>query len=143
MTYLWGSLIARLQTYWLRILGTQCKIFTITQNVGTSNWINVFKVITWIDRLSKYPEAMTESDPKSLLAIFWDIENCGVPRGKSVIAVAQCIRYAFLTPYLKEAEFLCVCDVMKEPATLISDLNDAQVCHSCLLLNTVRWYHIC
>lgn len=64
----------------------------------------------------------------SLLAVFWDIENCCVPRGKSAMAVVHCIRDKFLCPNHKEAEFLCVCDVSKEPAHLITELNDAQVC---------------
>lgn len=74
---------------------------------------------------------MADFNPESLqprmLAIFWDIENCGVPRGKSAVAVAHCIRDKFLSPNVKEAEFLCVCDVSKESTTLVSSLNDAQV----------------
>ena len=70
---------------------------------------------------------MAEADTQSLVAIFWDIENCSVPRGKSAIAVVHCIREAFLNDNMKEAEFLCVCDVSKESAALISDLNDSQV----------------
>ena len=70
---------------------------------------------------------MAEASTKSILAIFWDIENCGVPRGKSAATVAQCLRERFLNPDVREAEFLCVCDVSKESPSIISDLNDAQV----------------
>lgn len=64
---------------------------------------------------------------RTLLAIFWDIENCCVPRGKSAVAVVQCIRDKFLNNSTTEAEFLCVCDVSKEPASLVAALNDSQV----------------
>ena len=70
----------------------------------------------------------------TLLAVFWDIENCCVPKGKSAMAVVHCIRDKFLCANRKEAEFLCVCDVSKEPKNLISELNDAQVCHHYVML---------
>lgn len=71
---------------------------------------------------------MSESNTEeTLLAVFWDIENCTVPKGKSVLSVVQCIRGRFLLPGLREAEFLCVCDVWKEPAAMLTQLNDAQV----------------
>ncbi|XP_067941432.1 meiosis regulator and mRNA stability factor 1-like isoform X2 [Watersipora subatra] len=69
---------------------------------------------------------MNGASPEHTLAIFWDIENCGVPKGKSPAAVAYCIREQF-SSYGKEVEFLCVCDVTKEPPLLVSSLNDAQV----------------
>lgn len=62
-----------------------------------------------------------------LLSVFWDVENCRVPRGHSALTVVQAIRKRFLTDGRKEAEFLCVCDVFKEHTQLVSQLNDAQV----------------
>lgn len=77
---------------------------------------------------------MAVREEPGLLAVFWDIENCCVPRGKSAMAVVHCIRDKFLCDNRKEAEFLCVCDVSKEPKHLVAELNDAQVCcHICTL----------
>ncbi|XP_033630021.1 meiosis regulator and mRNA stability factor 1-like isoform X2 [Asterias rubens] len=69
-------------------------------------------------------QASTDSLPP--IGVFWDIENCAVPRGKSALAVVQSIRDKLFTGH-REAEFLCVCDINKESATVIQELNDAQV----------------
>uniref|UniRef100_A0A1B6J5V4 HTH OST-type domain-containing protein n=1 Tax=Homalodisca liturata TaxID=320908 RepID=A0A1B6J5V4_9HEMI len=60
------------------------------------------------------------------IGVFWDIENCQIPRGRSAVAVAQAIRDKFFDGY-REAEFLVVCDVKKETSQVIQELNDAQV----------------
>ncbi|XP_026317722.1 meiosis regulator and mRNA stability factor 1 [Hyposmocoma kahamanoa] len=60
------------------------------------------------------------------LGIFWDIENCQVPRGCSAIDVVAAIRAKFLQGR-REAEFVVVCDVRKEAPTRLQELNDAQV----------------
>lgn len=60
------------------------------------------------------------------LGIFWDIENCQVPRGKSASDVVQKIREIFLNNY-RESEFLVVCDVKKENPQIIHELHDSQV----------------
>lgn len=60
------------------------------------------------------------------LGIFWDIENCQVPKNKSASAVVQRIREFFLQNY-REAEFLVVCDVKKERPQVIQELHDSQV----------------
>ncbi|KAJ9585358.1 hypothetical protein L9F63_002855, partial [Diploptera punctata] len=60
------------------------------------------------------------------IGVFWDIENCQVPKGRSAIAVAQVIRDRFFHGY-REAEFIVVCDVKKENSQVIQELNDAQV----------------
>ncbi|XP_025408797.1 meiosis regulator and mRNA stability factor 1 isoform X3 [Sipha flava] len=60
------------------------------------------------------------------IGVFWDIENCQVPKGRSAVAVAQAIRDRFFIGY-REAEFLVVCDVKKENAQVVQELNDAQV----------------
>ncbi|KAJ4443913.1 hypothetical protein ANN_05700 [Periplaneta americana] len=59
------------------------------------------------------------------IGVFWDIENCQVPKGRSALAVAQVIRDKFFKGY-REAEFLVVCDVKKENSQVIQELNDAQ-----------------
>ena len=65
----------------------------------------------------------TESEP---VGVFWDIENCPIPQDKSAFAVAQKIRKKFFEKK-REAEFICVCDTMKENAAMTDDLNNAQV----------------
>ncbi|KAI8435891.1 hypothetical protein MSG28_004087 [Choristoneura fumiferana] len=60
------------------------------------------------------------------LGIFWDIENCQVPRGCSAIDVVAAIRAKFLTGR-READFVVVCDVRKESPQRLQELNDAQV----------------
>ncbi|KAG5876129.1 hypothetical protein JTB14_007536 [Gonioctena quinquepunctata] len=60
------------------------------------------------------------------LGIYWDIENCHVPKSKSAAAVVQKIREVFLENY-RESEFVVVCDVKKENPLIIQELHDAQV----------------
>lgn len=60
------------------------------------------------------------------LGIYWDIENCQVPKNKSATAVVQRLREMFLENY-RESEFVVVCDVKKENSMVIHDLHDAQV----------------
>lgn len=49
-----------------------------------------------------------------------------VPRGCSAIDVVAAIRAKFL-PGRREADFVVVCDVRKEVAYRLQELNDAQV----------------
>ncbi|XP_029037560.1 meiosis regulator and mRNA stability factor 1 isoform X1 [Osmia bicornis bicornis] len=60
------------------------------------------------------------------IGVFWDIENCHVPKGRSAIAATQVIREKFFSGY-REAEFIVVCDVCKENSQVVKELNDAQV----------------
>ncbi|CAG9863540.1 unnamed protein product [Phyllotreta striolata] len=60
------------------------------------------------------------------LGIYWDIENCQVPKNKSASALVQKIRQTFLEAYY-ESEFVVVCDVKKESSQVIQELHDAQV----------------
>lgn len=60
------------------------------------------------------------------IGVFWDIENCHVPRGKSATALVGRIRQLFFTGHA-EAEFLCVCDIRKELPEVVQELNLAQV----------------
>lgn len=62
----------------------------------------------------------------SPIGVFWDIENCQVPKGKSATALVGRIRDLFFGGY-SEAEFLCVCDIRKENGDVIHELNLAQV----------------
>lgn len=60
------------------------------------------------------------------VGVFWDIENCSVPSGRSAVAVVQRIRSRFFQGH-REAEFICVCDISKESKAVIQELNNCQV----------------
>ncbi|BET01774.1 kiaa0430 [Nesidiocoris tenuis] len=68
----------------------------------------------------------SESDKLPPIGVFWDIENCQVPHGKSALTIVQAVRNTFFEDY-REAEFTVVCDVHKESPTIVQELNDAQV----------------
>ncbi|XP_040001756.1 meiosis regulator and mRNA stability factor 1 isoform X3 [Xiphias gladius] len=70
------------------------------------------------------PENSTENIPP--VGVFWDIENCSVPSGRSAGAVVQRIRSRFFQGH-REAEFICVCDISKESKAVIQELNNCQV----------------
>ena len=69
---------------------------------------------------------LEEMAPIIPIGVFWDIENCQVPKGKSALSIAQCIRDKFFGIHT-EAEFMCVCDISKESRDVIEELNSAQV----------------
>lgn len=60
------------------------------------------------------------------VGVFWDIENCSVPSGRSAEAVVRRIRSRFFQGH-REAEFICVCDISKESKAVIQELNNCQV----------------
>lgn len=60
------------------------------------------------------------------VGVFWDIENCSVPSGRSAAAVVDRIRSRFFQGH-REAEFICVCDINKESKSVIQELNNCQV----------------
>ncbi|KAM3624258.1 uncharacterized protein V6R79_021181 [Siganus canaliculatus] len=68
------------------------------------------------------------SGPENIppVGVFWDIENCSVPSGRSAAAVVQRIRHRFFQGH-REAEFICVCDISKESKAVIQELNNCQV----------------
>ncbi|KAM8842273.1 meiosis regulator and mRNA stability factor 1 isoform 3-T4 [Synchiropus picturatus] len=66
----------------------------------------------------------TENIPP--VGVFWDIENCSVPTGRSAGAVVERIRERFFQGH-REAEFICVCDISKESKAVIQELNNCQV----------------
>lgn len=67
------------------------------------------------------------------LGIYWDIENCQVPKQKNAAAVVQKIREVFLENH-KESEFVVVCDIKKENPQIIQELHDSQVNSYILLM---------
>ncbi|XP_077460554.1 meiosis regulator and mRNA stability factor 1 isoform X4 [Stigmatopora argus] len=60
------------------------------------------------------------------VGVFWDIENCNVPSGRSAGVVVERIRSRFFQGH-REAEFICVCDISKESKAVIQELNNCQV----------------
>ncbi|KAG9277506.1 meiosis regulator and mRNA stability factor 1 isoform X1 [Astyanax mexicanus] len=60
------------------------------------------------------------------VGVFWDIENCAVPSGRSAAIVVQRLRDRFFQGH-REAEFICVCDISKENKAVIQELNNCQV----------------
>lgn len=80
----------------------------------------------WFSVTKKKGKAQEQSKSYPPVGIFWDIENCNVPKGKSAIALVQNIRKKFMSRS-REAEFMCVCDINKENKTVILELNLAHV----------------
>ncbi|XP_052455021.1 meiosis regulator and mRNA stability factor 1 isoform X2 [Carassius gibelio] len=72
----------------------------------------------------KYGPLETETLPP--IGVFWDIENCAVPSGRSAATVVQRLRERFFQGH-REAEFICVCDINKENKAVIQELNNCQV----------------
>lgn len=68
-----------------------------------------------------------------IVGIFWDIENVRIPNCHQAIAVVEAIRQRFLMNY-REAEFVVVCDVLKERKEVVIDLNNAQVFRRVIML---------
>ena len=61
------------------------------------------------------------------IGVFWDIENCCVPKWRSALWVVQKIRTELFQGF-REVEFMCVCDTSKESKVVVQELNSAQVC---------------
>ncbi|XP_063824866.1 meiosis regulator and mRNA stability factor 1 [Ostrinia nubilalis] len=76
---------------------------------------------------SRFRHHKPRQQNKVPVGIFWDIENCQVPRGCSAIDVAKAIRAKFLVEGRLEGEFIVVCDARKEAQFRLQELNDAQV----------------
>ncbi|XP_050967652.1 meiosis regulator and mRNA stability factor 1 isoform X2 [Labeo rohita] len=72
----------------------------------------------------KYGPPESEAPPP--IGVFWDIENCAVPSGRSAATVVQRLRERFFQGH-REAEFICVCDINKENKAVIQELNNCQV----------------
>jgi meiosis arrest female protein 1 len=68
-----------------------------------------------------------ETSDKRLIGIFWDIENCSVPHGKSAARVVDKIRAMHFMEDRREMEFLVVCDVFKISQEISDELNSVQV----------------
>ncbi|XP_056122004.1 meiosis regulator and mRNA stability factor 1 isoform X1 [Rhinichthys klamathensis goyatoka] len=81
--------------------------------------------------LGKTPQKYGSSESGALetlppIGVFWDIENCAVPSGRSAATLVQRLRERFFQGH-REAEFICVCDINKENKAVIQELNNCQV----------------
>ncbi|KAK7154734.1 hypothetical protein R3I93_009626 [Phoxinus phoxinus] len=81
--------------------------------------------------LGKSPQKYGSSESGALetlppIGVFWDIENCAVPSGRSAATLVQRLRERFFQGH-REAEFICVCDINKENKAVIQELNNCQV----------------
>ena len=70
----------------------------------------------------------TTSTMPQPIGFFWDLENCQIPASKSSLDMVQAIRAKF-SHIGSEMEFTVVCDVTKEPPSVINGFNSAQVLH--------------
>ncbi|KAH7636530.1 hypothetical protein DERF_002532 [Dermatophagoides farinae] len=61
------------------------------------------------------------------VGVFWDIENCSIPRGVSPSNLIEKIRSFIVRFNLIEKEFSIVCDVPSFASTVINELNNTQV----------------
>ena len=68
----------------------------------------------------------TKIKVKPAIGLFWDIENCRVPAGKSVLSYVNLIRDKFCKDYCCD-EFICVCAVETISERMCEELNNAQV----------------
>ena len=73
--------------------------------------------------IDKYSEMV----PPKPLGVFWDIENCNVPSGKSAMAVCDLIRKQQFCQGHQEVLFTGVCDATKESTAVLEELDKAQV----------------
>lgn len=88
--------------------------------------LHVFTALAFKSALTGSPSQGSTAPEPEPIGVFWDIENCPVPRGKSASAVVQKIRKEFFSGK-REVEFMCVCDINKEKKEVIEELNKAQV----------------
>ncbi|KAM9857177.1 meiosis regulator and mRNA stability factor 1 [Aulostomus maculatus] len=101
----------------------------ICNGCGTSSDSMVLMPMTSLGKTGqKYgsPEGSGGAENIPPVGVFWDIENCSVPSGRSAGAVVQRIRNRFFQGH-REAEFICVCDISKESKAVIQELNNCQV----------------
>uniref|UniRef100_T1J9E0 Meiosis regulator and mRNA stability factor 1 n=1 Tax=Strigamia maritima TaxID=126957 RepID=T1J9E0_STRMM len=60
------------------------------------------------------------------IGIFWDIENCAIPKGKSVLHFVKKIRDTFCEEYTEE-RFVVVCNANNQLPTIAKDLSELMV----------------
>ncbi|XP_073329442.1 meiosis regulator and mRNA stability factor 1 isoform X4 [Pagrus major] len=100
----------------------------ICNGCGTSSDGMMLMSSTSLGKTGQKYGSPENSGPENIppVGVFWDIENCSVPSGRSAGAVVQRIRSRFFQGH-REAEFICVCDISKESKAVIQELNNCQV----------------
>ncbi|XP_071359795.1 meiosis regulator and mRNA stability factor 1 isoform X4 [Trachinotus anak] len=100
----------------------------ICNGCGTSSDGMMLMPSTSLGKIGQKYGSPENSGPENIppVGVFWDIENCSVPSGRSAGAVVQRIRSRFFQGH-REAEFICVCDISKESKAVIQELNNCQV----------------
>ncbi|KAG7214530.1 hypothetical protein INR49_023045 [Caranx melampygus] len=100
----------------------------ICNGCGTSSDGMMIMPSTNLGKIGQKYGSPESSGPENIppVGVFWDIENCSVPSGRSAGAVVQRIRSRFFQGH-REAEFICVCDISKESKAVIQELNNCQV----------------
>ncbi|XP_028415936.1 meiosis regulator and mRNA stability factor 1-like [Dendronephthya gigantea] len=95
-------------------------------NTPSANHMQKPLPLSSINAINSSPNHLKTLKELEPVGVFWDFENCSVPKGKSAQAVVQKIRRVFFKEK-REVEFMCVCDTSKEKKTVIEELNKAQV----------------
>uniref|UniRef100_A0A8D3BJU7 Meiosis regulator and mRNA stability factor 1 n=1 Tax=Scophthalmus maximus TaxID=52904 RepID=A0A8D3BJU7_SCOMX len=100
----------------------------ICNGCGTSSDGMMHMPSTGLSKIGQKYGSPENGGPENIppVGVFWDIENCSVPSGRSAGAVVQRIRSRFFQGH-REAEFICVCDISKESKAVIQELNNCQV----------------
>ncbi|XP_072240496.1 meiosis regulator and mRNA stability factor 1 isoform X3 [Leuresthes tenuis] len=100
----------------------------ICNGCGTSSDGKAIMPTTNLSKTGHKYGSPESSGPENIppVGVFWDIENCNVPSGRSAGAVVHRIRSRFFQGH-REAEFICVCDISKESKAVIQELNNCQV----------------
>ncbi|XP_018520259.1 meiosis regulator and mRNA stability factor 1 isoform X3 [Lates calcarifer] len=100
----------------------------ICNGCGTSSDGMMLMPSTSLSKIGQKYGSPENNGPENIppVGVFWDIENCSVPSGRSAGAVVQRIRSRFFQGH-REAEFICVCDISKESKAVIQELNNCQV----------------
>ncbi|XP_029006234.1 meiosis regulator and mRNA stability factor 1 isoform X5 [Betta splendens] len=100
----------------------------ICNGCGTSSDGMQLMPLTGLGNVGQKYGSPENNGPENIppVGVFWDIENCSVPSGRSAGAVVQRIRSHFFQGH-REAEFICVCDISKESKAVIQELNNCQV----------------
>ncbi|XP_037546206.1 meiosis regulator and mRNA stability factor 1 [Nematolebias whitei] len=115
-------------TLWPIVSIPQTASVPICNGCGTSSDNMVLMPPTTLGKSGQKYGSTESSGPENIppVGVFWDIENCNVPTGRSAEAVVQRIRNRFFQGH-REAEFICVCDISKESKAVIQELNNCQV----------------
>ncbi|CAL1529498.1 unnamed protein product [Lymnaea stagnalis] len=96
---------------------------------GPSKHVNIHnaKNVVVKGNLNYKTQASNNENGIKAVGIFWDIQNCAIPSGKSVRHLIIKIREAVVTEEYAEKVFMCVCDTKKESESTIEDLNKGKV----------------